>query len=333
VRSVLAAAARAAGEGVARIGLGPVLIGRRAQALRVLLYHSVGPAGSPFLGGIGTPIPTREFERHLDHLIAHYTPVALQDLIAGDLPPRAVLVTFDDGYRCLLTHAFEPLRVRGISPTVFLIGNAVGNRSLVWTNEIAWALNTHRQAALDLIQASCPELTGSSTPEVVHFLWTRLPPARLTHLLGALRGRLCHDPRALAEDAGLYMSWHEIAFLREHGWTFGNHTANHYSLPTLDPEEQQQEIAEGRAILEAHLGDVYALAYPFGDHDTATRQAALRTGHRVLMEVGGINGFPVDLTRVARIPSQGRRAPAGLFAEMEVVAPLKASLRAKFSRA
>ena len=333
MRRLLTGLTRAAGEGLFRLGLAPTLIESATHRLRVLLYHSVGPGAGHFLKGIGDPLPTREFERHLDHLVTHYTPVAVEDVLSGELPPRPMLITFDDGYRCLMTHAFEPLRDRGIRPIVFLVGNAVGNRSLVWTNEVAWALNTHGPAALSVIRSSCPELTVSSTSGVVQFLWTCLAPQALTDVLNALRHSLGYDPVELAAEAELYLTWDEICFLRENGWSFGNHTVNHYSLPTLPPEAQANEIAAALDILGSRLGEVQTFAYPFGDHDASSREAALRSGHKLLMQVGGVNRSPLDLTRIARVPGQGPRSPARLFAEMEVTAPLKAWLRSSLNRA
>lgn len=87
----------------------------------VLLYHHVAddtPAS--------TSVTPAVFEAHLDHLHRHgYQVIALSRLlaaVAGDtpLPPRAVVITFDDGYRSVLTEAAPRLAARGWPFAVFV---------------------------------------------------------------------------------------------------------------------------------------------------------------------------------------------------------------------
>jgi len=88
----------------ARVGL---RLAGSNNGLRILMYHDVGdPAGSP------DPfcVPTALFREHARILRDAYTVVALEDGIAGlngerELPPRSVVVTFDDGYRGVLENA------------------------------------------------------------------------------------------------------------------------------------------------------------------------------------------------------------------------------------
>jgi peptidoglycan/xylan/chitin deacetylase (PgdA/CDA1 family) len=316
-----------------RFGLADFVIWRGRNRVRVLLYHSVGPDDSPFMRGVGSPIPVDVFEAHLDFVKQHYRPITLADLEEGRVPERAVLVTFDDGYRSLYTQARKPLRARGIAPTVFLIGRAVGNQELVWTNEVAWAMNVRPAEAAALVEVGCGVPEDRSVAETLHHLWSRVSPAGIQALLIRLRDALDYDSHQLAAEGRPYLDWSEIAELEREGWAFGTHTAHHFSLASMGAAEQEDEIAEGAAILGERLGHLTAFAYPFGDHDEHSRSAALRAGHRCIMEVGGVNSHPPDVTRVARVPAQGARTPAHLFAEIEVVTPAKVWARRMFRRA
>ena len=83
------------------------------STLQTLLYHRIGAphASCPDLAPdliSGTP---RTLERHLRYLALYRSPVGPDEVIAAIggthvLPPGAVLVTFDDGYR-------DSLRLRG----------------------------------------------------------------------------------------------------------------------------------------------------------------------------------------------------------------------------
>ena len=87
---------------------------------RVLCYHGVC-ARPPDEWSV-TP---RQLERHMRHLAERCRPVPLSDVVAwargeGALPPRAVAVTFDDGYRDVLTEAAPILAHHGVPATAFI---------------------------------------------------------------------------------------------------------------------------------------------------------------------------------------------------------------------
>ncbi len=72
-------------------------------------------------------------------------------------------------------------------------------------------------------------------------------------------------PRSPGVPAIDMMSWDDLAFLVERGWEIGGHTASHTWLPDLTEERMEEEIVEGRRILEQGLGrEVTSFAYPYG---------------------------------------------------------------------
>jgi glycosyltransferase involved in cell wall biosynthesis len=78
-------------------------------------------------------------------------------------------------------------------------------------------------------------------------------------------------------------------------------------------------------VLAQRVGAVTSLAVPFGDADDTTRRVALDSGHTSIAEIGGVNDAR-DPTRIARVLVTAGNA-AELFAEMEVVTPVRAWLR------
>lgn len=103
----------------------------------ILLYHKLGrpPRGARVPGHYVSPA---RFRRHLDYLIARgFTAIPLLDLVdaAQPLPPRPVVITFDDGYRCLREHALPALAERGLPATVFMVAGHVGGMN-VWEQAV-----------------------------------------------------------------------------------------------------------------------------------------------------------------------------------------------------
>jgi len=97
--------------------------------LPVIMYHSISPA--PVKGDL-LAVSAGTFERQMRFLKEHrYNVIRVEDLndYAGGrkkIPPRAVAVTFDDGFKDNYTNAFPVLRKYNIPATVFIIVSKVG---------------------------------------------------------------------------------------------------------------------------------------------------------------------------------------------------------------
>lgn len=102
-----------------------------ASGMPILMYHKVGtpPEGSRLKK---LWVSQDEFRRQMGYLKRHnYTPVTLRrvaESINGGppLPARAVVLTFDDGYRNNIENAFPILNEFGFSATLYIVVNAVG---------------------------------------------------------------------------------------------------------------------------------------------------------------------------------------------------------------
>jgi hypothetical protein len=98
--------------------------------LPILMYHRVAPAGSPAMHAYR--VTPKAFEEQLRYLRdAGYYSIGLEDWWAAmarrkPFSSRAVLVTFDDGYRDFLTYAWPLLKHYGFSATVFLVADEIG---------------------------------------------------------------------------------------------------------------------------------------------------------------------------------------------------------------
>jgi peptidoglycan/xylan/chitin deacetylase (PgdA/CDA1 family) len=327
MRAALDAVLRLAGMTLYALGLHQLIIRLRRRSPRVLLYHACQPEEDDAIRGLSSNTPPHVLARHLDFLARHYQVVPLSALESGPLPDRAVIITFDDGYRSVYDHAFPLLAARALPAVVYLVTEVVGTDRLVWVNELNWMLRHHGPVARPLAAAElgCPK---DATPEVM--LQTALAtyePQRLTALLDRINAALPPDAE---RPPRLYVTWEEVRAMRERGIAFGNHTAAHPNLARLSREAQREEMAAGAACLAQMLEPSASLAYPFGLHNKDSVAAAQATGHRTVMLVGG-GRQPLNRLAVGRVPVRATTA-AGLFAELEVVAPVRAWLRQRFRR-
>src|SRR3712207_2813854 len=119
--------------------------------LRVLTYHRVDePDAQPTLyPGLISATPAA-FEQQMRYLSKHYNVVSMAEVLAAfqgaALPPRSVLVTFDDAYRDFAEHAWPTLRRYRLPATVF-VPTAFPDRPqrIFWWDQLYHAVNTaHR---------------------------------------------------------------------------------------------------------------------------------------------------------------------------------------------
>jgi len=97
------------------------------QLVPVLTYHDIGPQAKGRL-----VIGAKAFAEQMRYLKANrYRVITLAEFheflqLKRQLPRRAVVLTFDDGYRSFLTHAYPVLKELGFTATLFVYTDYVG---------------------------------------------------------------------------------------------------------------------------------------------------------------------------------------------------------------
>ena len=160
----------------------------------------------------------------------------------GEVPPKALAVTFDDGHRgnASLTPVFETL---GVVPTIFLCASLVGTDEPFW-----WTANGIDREALK-----------------------RVPNAE------RLR-RLAELPRRHADREAL--STIEIQSLARHA-RFAAHTRSHPILTMCTDEEAEDEIVGSKIDVERLTGErCLHFAYPNGAYGARELELVRRAGYR-----------------------------------------------------
>jgi len=174
-------------------------VGARARSARlripILVYHAVLPLerGARVRGTVALDA----FREQIGWLARRgYTALSLDraaGILAGTAPPvrRSVVITFDDGYRCVHEHALPVLREAGFTATLFVVTDVVGGRS-EWYVAKGGRAFLHADWA-ELERAAADGFTiGSHTAR--HRRLTDLPPAELDEELTssgeAIRRRL-----------------------------------------------------------------------------------------------------------------------------------------------
>jgi peptidoglycan/xylan/chitin deacetylase (PgdA/CDA1 family)/SAM-dependent methyltransferase len=149
--------------------------------LPILMYHRVAPTGASAMSAYRvTPEKFGEQLRSLRD--SGYYSVGLEDWRAAaarrtPLPGKAVLITFDDGYRDFFTHAWPLLKSYGFSATVFLVADEIG-KSNSWDRAFGEEVPLLGWPEIRQLQSEGVEFGSHSA---THSPLTGLSPADIVH--------------------------------------------------------------------------------------------------------------------------------------------------------
>ena len=303
------------------------------RAAVILLYHRVTQLDTdPQLLAVG---PDR-FDQHLAYLREHATPLSLAELVErtaqDEIPQRAVVITFDDGYADNLDQAKPVLERYRVPATVFVTTSGIASEREFWWDDLGrLLLDSPSELAADAIMSiggvdvRIPR--GAYAPRQEYAGWTVLHADAPTPRHAAYR-RLCEAIRPLDMESrtatiaaieaklGLgrtvrpthrAMNVDQLRQLADGGLVeVGAHTLTHPVLSALQPEVQRREIVESKRILEDTLGlPVRAFSYPFGGRRDYTAETAdlVRTAGftSACANVPGLVTADADLLQLPRV--------------------------------
>ena len=235
------------------------------------------------------------FNRFMEHLREWYTPVPLARIArwldgTTDIPEGAVAVTFDDGYRNVLTNAVPVLDRLRIPATVYVVTDFLREGKMVWTDAIVSALVATKRTRLEFDALGRPidlpignDKDKAAADADLRALRKSLADhervdlvARIVAALGVGERDLVaawpdHDP----------LRPEELKTLIDHGVEVGSHTTGHKILTRCTPDETRRELEESKSFIESATGKpCEEFSYPNGgrgDFDSRTG-AAVREG-------------------------------------------------------
>jgi peptidoglycan/xylan/chitin deacetylase (PgdA/CDA1 family) len=292
-----------------------------SNRLLILGWHNVEGTWC-FQSGRGDG--TRGMAKQFRFLRRYANVVDLADAVASlragrRLPPRAVAITFDDGYRDNLDLAIPMLEEYGLPATFFLVPDFLSGTLTPWWERLAWAVqNTTRTTVRfeDDDLSVTPPASGPSYARICEAVKRRTQDQRLAtidELVDALA------PTGTFDTSSLMLDWDGAAAIVQRGFTVGSHSMDHCILANETGEAQCSNLSTSRKLLSERLDtDVRVLAYPNGtdlDFTECTIDASTKAGfeHAVTTIDGWneANAAPFELRRFVVYPEYGVKGVAG----------------------
>ena len=304
------------------------LLGRR-YSLRCVLFHDVSETESSFTKGLGITVTPKDFENALKFLVKHYTPVSLQDVLSNangrGLPPRPVLMTFDDGYASICEFAAPLCRKLGVPAVSFLNASCLDNRQLALDNLVCYVANT---LGMGTVNAAARAVSGLKSPKLnslaevfTRFLPTISPLTRSAFHTALVEAAGIDEPN-LAQDASLYMTSRQIEDMAAFNFEIGNHTYTHVNCRCLSRADFGREVDKNKDVLEGLSGiRVRSFSVPYGSSADLTPDVAEHleeSGHEAVFLVESLANGEASHIPLCRVSIKAT-SDAALFSEIEIL--------------
>jgi peptidoglycan/xylan/chitin deacetylase (PgdA/CDA1 family) len=192
-------------------------------------------------------------------------------------PRRFVCLTFDGGYKDMITSAYPVLAKHGVPFTIYVptaFPDRLGEAWWLALEEVV-ARENRISLVMDGREQRFDVGDTSEKYQLYDFLagWMRaLPPPDLSVAINDLCKRYSVNLAALSREA--MMGWDDLTRLAADPLvTMASATVNYPVLSNLRDADALREMAMGRAVAEAAFQrDVRHFAYPFGDRAAFGRQ-------------------------------------------------------------
>ncbi len=238
--------------------------------VRVLTYHVIEDA--------------QGFEQQMDFLSRNYYVASMHELIEAcqghsTLPPKSVVITFDDGYRNFKECAWPILKRYSFSATIFVPTAFPGNNNMIfWWDKLEDAF--YQTQKRDPIQVSMDQLSMDTWTKRKHALKRVKRYVKTLPHQQALTfvDQICEKLECVQSQPRV-LSWDELRCLAQEGVTIGAHTQTHPLLNRISLQEAYEEVMGSLKDLQRELSiTIPIFAYPDGQYDDEVIRVVSQSG-------------------------------------------------------
>jgi peptidoglycan/xylan/chitin deacetylase (PgdA/CDA1 family) len=292
-----------------RLGMVHAVSWSHRHSFQILTYHR--------FTDVKTVDPIQVLTRQCAYIRKHFRPVPMSQveraLHQGDpLPPKALAITVDDGYRDFLIIAAPIFRAYGLPVTVYLISGFIDGQLWPWWDRLAYTLQSTRKKYLedgflaDRARPRRPLQTDADRQAAYAEMCAALVKMsngdRLA-VMERLPRQLEVEVPAMAPEEYAPLTWDDVRALQKAGVEFGAHTKTHPILTSLGSDEAvHAELSESKRRIEEQLQcPVTHFCYPNGDFNDSVVAAVKACGFLSATTVlAGYDSLSTDPYRLMR---------------------------------
>ncbi len=309
---------------LSQTGLAPSFVRLRAivkAEITILAYHRVLDQWDESAFEFDIELisaSVQDFEWQMRYVRECYSPITFRDLIAfldgqSELPPRPILITFDDGFDDNYFHAFPVLKRVGVPATIFLSTGYIGGTRTFWYD---WLCHMCLRASCsrpsiifagrEFPMGTDPSQCRGNIAELFKFV-KRMQDVALRAELLKLETELQLDYPVEGFTQSRPLKWEHVREMANEGIEFGSHAVTHPILTNLTRQKLHEELLVSKLKIEQETSQrTEVIAYPVGEDfafDGAVVDAALASGYRMgASYISGVNNLEdLDYFRLKRL--------------------------------
>jgi peptidoglycan/xylan/chitin deacetylase (PgdA/CDA1 family) len=286
-----------------RLGILHAIAWQHRHSFQILTYHR--------FTGVDAADALR---RQCAYIVEHFQPVSMAQVEralhgCGTLPPKALAITVDDGYRDFLSIAFPVFREFELPVTVYLISGFLDGELWPWWDRVEFAVQNTRRPFVDVTLNGGRRLPLQMAAEKTESYQelcaasVKIPNRERLAFLARVPEMFGVEIPVTAPGEYAALTWDEVRMMHNAGMEFGAHSRTHPILPSLeDAASIQTEIADSKLRIEEELrAPVLHFCYPNGDFDdrvvAAVKACGFRTAATVLAGYDSLATDPYLLKR------------------------------------
>ena len=236
------------------------------------------------------------FRQQIEFMKENFNVVTMEqvmDAIEGkiELPEKALLLTFDDGYLDNYLFAFPILEEFGVQGSFFIPGKTFTTHQLLDVNKIHYILASANIGELvedvkkEMDYYRGQEFDFAQTEELFHeygianrfdsketiFVKRMLQTVLPEKLRNTISSNLFEKYVGVTEEQlayELYMTEEQIRTMKRHGMFIGVHGYDHYWLGDLPKDQMHQDIAKALEVMDEFIDQKHwVMNFPYGNYN------------------------------------------------------------------
>lgn len=269
------------------------------RALVVFVYHEVSNNPSEFSKIYGLNVSPDVFEYQITFIKNNFNVISPDDLLESRIPPKAALITFDDGMKGYFKNAVPILERHELPSIVFLnMGPVMGK--IFWSGLITY-LCEKKEDFVHFIKEKLP-LPQSSIP-----LYLYCSREIVELYLESSEKQFEDFKDEINKFVGEFASEEDLGYAaRKENVFFGNHLFNHHVPVLMSDDALVESYLKNRDALKKYPNYRDMFAFPFGQPNTCFTydqiKLLLQTGAKKVFSTYPLINSDVTQPYLHRVP-------------------------------
>jgi hypothetical protein len=235
------------------------------KELLTICYHDITKNPSKFSGLNELNLDPELFRTQLLFLKSNFNIISPDDLIAGKIPDRAVLITFDDGWKSTFDIAIPIMKELQI-PSVIFLNMAPVKGELFFPGKVDYFLKNYKNFSIflkkNIFKSENHPLHTYCTESLLKAFIKKEKPTNHINISNYI-GDFASEKMLMKHQQDKYVY-------------YGNHLMNHYVSKRLNQIEFKDEYSSNDNLLMKYQNYRKITAFPYGQPNSSFTQKQVK---------------------------------------------------------